>query len=168
LDACSDEVACTVAERLGFGGRALRELKAARRARRAIDRWGSGRDLTPAEVSWTLRGLSDDALYYLLARSAPKAARRIRRYLTPYREVEPRLTGADLQALGIAEGPVYRRILERLRDARLNGVVKTKADERVLAVRIAKRYSARTGAAAGARSLSSTREISSRDRDSSA
>ncbi|HZS11464.1 MAG TPA: hypothetical protein VFA38_04385, partial [Nitrospirales bacterium] len=142
--------------------------KAARRARRAIDRWGSGWNVTPAEVSRNLRGLTDDALCYLLARSAPMAARRIRRYLTRYREVEPLLTGADLQTLGIAAGPVFRRILERLRDARLNGVVKTKADERVLAVRIAKRYSARTGAATGAPSLSSTRDISSRDSDSSA
>jgi tRNA nucleotidyltransferase (CCA-adding enzyme) len=40
--------------------------------------------------------------------------------------------------MGLKPGPIYKKILDRLLEARLNGEVKTKADERELAKKLAK------------------------------
>jgi tRNA nucleotidyltransferase (CCA-adding enzyme) len=61
---------------------------------------------------------------------------RIVRYWTTWRHVEPRLDGHDLQALGFPTGPIYSKILNALREARLNGEVETRADEVALAKRL--------------------------------
>ena len=55
--------------------------------------------------------------------------RKILRYWTEWRYVEPLLDGEDLKALGLAPGPIFHRILGRLRDLRLNGEVETREDE---------------------------------------
>jgi tRNA nucleotidyltransferase (CCA-adding enzyme) len=46
------------------------------------------------------------------------------------------LTGADLKAMGLKPGPKFKQILDRLLDARLNGEVKTEADERAVVHRL--------------------------------
>jgi len=51
--------------------------------------------------------------------------------------VTPSLNGTDLKVLGLKPGPIYRKILDRLLEARLNGEVKTKADERKLVKKLA-------------------------------
>ena len=58
--------------------------------------------------------------------------------MTIYQHVKASLTGSDLKAMGLNPGPLYKKILDRLLDARLNGEVKTDADERDLAKKIAK------------------------------
>ncbi|HRT31386.1 MAG TPA: hypothetical protein P5211_03090, partial [Anaerolineae bacterium] len=50
------------------------------------------------------------------------------RYWTTWRHVQPLLTGADLKALGFPPGPLYRRMLETLRFAQLNGEIETRDD----------------------------------------
>jgi tRNA nucleotidyltransferase/poly(A) polymerase len=54
---------------------------------------------------------------------------KVRAYLDTYVHCVPRLRGQDLKELGIKSGPVYARILERLRRARLDGKTRTRADE---------------------------------------
>ncbi len=99
--------------------------------------------LKPAQVYRLLCGLSDETLVGLMAKSKGEAAKRqISAYVTTYRHVKPFLTGSDLKALGIKPGPEFKRILDRLLDARLNGDVKTESEERALASRLAKRTSA--------------------------
>jgi tRNA nucleotidyltransferase (CCA-adding enzyme) len=44
--------------------------------------------------------------------------------------VKPALTGTDLNAMGLKPGPQFKKILDRLLAARLNGEVKTEAEER--------------------------------------
>jgi tRNA nucleotidyltransferase (CCA-adding enzyme) len=46
--------------------------------------------------------------------------------------MRPALTGDDLKRMGIKPGPVYRRILSKLLEARLNGTVNDEDDERTL------------------------------------
>jgi len=58
--------------------------------------------------------------------------------LTTQQHVKPSLNGTDLKALGLKPGPIYKKILDRLLEARLNGEAKTKADERELAKKLAK------------------------------
>lgn len=54
---------------------------------------------------------------------------RLSQYVAEWRELKPLLNGHDLAALGVPRGPLFRRILEALRTARLDGVVQSRQDE---------------------------------------
>ncbi len=89
--------------------------------------------LRPSETVALLAGLADETLVFLLAKNGSASAKRnLSLYLTTYRNVKPTLTGKALQALGVKPGPLYRTILARLTEARLDGEVKTDAEEREL------------------------------------
>ncbi|MFC1958037.1 CCA tRNA nucleotidyltransferase [Chloroflexota bacterium] len=64
-----------------------------------------------------------------LATDSPTAQKHMQTFLTRLRYARPSLTGSDLQKMGIAPGPRMKEILQRLRDARLNGKVKSKKGE---------------------------------------
>lgn len=93
--------------------------------------------LRPSETVRLLTGLSDETLVFLLAKNKSESAKRqLSTYLTTYRSVKPSLTGKELKALGVTPGPLYRTILARLTEARLDGEVKSDAEERDLAERL--------------------------------
>lgn len=95
--------------------------------------------LKPAETYRTLLGLADEVLLILIGRTKSESVKRqISAYLTAYQHSKPSLTGEDLKKMGLKPGPLYRKILDRLLDARLNGEVASEADERALAKKIAK------------------------------
>ncbi len=50
-------------------------------------------------------------------------------YVTRWRKVSPSITGDDLRARKIPPGPIYREILQKLRQAWLDGEVKSQEDE---------------------------------------
>ena len=50
----------------------------------------------------------------------------------------PLVTGDDLTAAGLAPGPVFKKVLERVYDEQLEGRVGTKAEAMALAVRRAR------------------------------
>ena len=50
-------------------------------------------------------------------------------YITKWRHVTQRTTGHDLEALRLPPGPIYKEILTHLRNAWLDGEVKTIEDE---------------------------------------
>ena len=60
-------------------------------------------------------------------------ADRIRRYLSEWWSVAPRLRGADLLALGVPAGPEMGEALRELRRARLDGETQSVQDEEELA-----------------------------------
>ena len=93
----------------------------------------------PSETYRALAGLSEEVLLFMTAKTDSRSVtRQIAAYLTRFRQVKPLLTGADLKALGLEPGPIYKTILNRLLDARLNGEVKTEAEERELVKRMVK------------------------------
>ncbi|MGH7206332.1 MAG: CBS domain-containing protein, partial [Nitrospiraceae bacterium] len=93
--------------------------------------------LRPAETYRVLVGLSDETLLLLMAKTRSESVKRqIAAHLSIYQHVKPTLTGTDLKALGLKPGPIFRKILDRLLDARLNGEIQTGADERDLVKRI--------------------------------
>ncbi len=61
---------------------------------------------------------------------------RLLRYQTELRQVETELKGSDLRAMELKPGPIFRRVLEALRDARLDGQVSTREEEVVLLGRL--------------------------------
>ncbi len=54
------------------------------------------------------------------------------RYIREWRHVRPLLKGDDLRRMGIPPGPIYRDIFRKLRTARLNGQISTRAEEEAL------------------------------------
>ncbi|MBN1954245.1 MAG: CBS domain-containing protein [Anaerolineae bacterium] len=55
-----------------------------------------------------------------------------RAFQTHYRHVRPILTGNDLKEMGLKPGPLFGRLLRALRDARLDGRVTTREEEKAL------------------------------------
>ena len=140
MEAVPDKAVREALMRLPVPERQAEKIRAGRFASHAIlRRLAKLPPLAPAETYRTLRGLSDEVLLFLLAKTKSDSVKRqVSAYLTTYQHVKPTLCGDDLKTLGLKPGPIYKKILDRLLDARLNGEVKTKADERKLAKKLAK------------------------------
>ncbi|MBI4002243.1 MAG: CBS domain-containing protein, partial [Nitrospira defluvii] len=135
-----------VLERFPFTEAERTAINAARFLTQQVCRQLSRRPLLrPSETVRLLTGLSDETLVFLLAKNKSESAKRqISAYLTTYRTVKPALTGKELKALGIAPGPLYSTILARLTEARLDGEVKSDAEERDLVTQFVDRDRARS------------------------
>ncbi|GAB4571186.1 MAG: CBS domain-containing protein [Anaerolineae bacterium] len=91
----------------------------------------------PSKVASTLDGLSTLGLLVAWAIAPTYNARRqIVQYVTEWRHVRQTFTGEDLKALGLKPGPLYKRLLTRLRNARLDGEVSSYDEERALVERL--------------------------------
>ena len=64
----------------------------------------------------------------IIAMRSTIARRQIWQYLTVWTQIQPILTGEDLQRLGYQPGKQYRQLLTMLFDAALDGVITDKAD----------------------------------------
>jgi tRNA nucleotidyltransferase (CCA-adding enzyme) len=84
----------------------------------------------PSQIVARLDGISEVALLTVwLIIEADGIRANIRRYAAEWRHVRASTTGHTLRELGMKPGPCYRLILERLRDARLDGEVTSDAEE---------------------------------------
>jgi tRNA nucleotidyltransferase (CCA-adding enzyme) len=90
------------------------------------------RRLPPSAVDEALRPVPPAAALSAWLRGDARARRRIEWYLAEGRAMQPRLTGADLLALGVPRGPQVGRALAMLRRRRLDGAVGSLAEEREL------------------------------------
>ncbi|MBI4785645.1 MAG: CBS domain-containing protein [Chloroflexi bacterium] len=89
--------------------------------------------MAPSAIYRLLEGYGDAALaIFALAAEDERVRARIELYRTRLRQVAPELTGDDLKQMGIPPGPRYRKILMRLRAARLDGEVSSRAEEEAL------------------------------------
>ena len=86
--------------------------------------------LANSDLYRLLHDLRMEVILHLMARTTLDDVRRsISTYVTHLREVTCLLTGRDLKKLKVPEGPLYARILEEIRAARLNGLAKSREDE---------------------------------------
>ncbi len=134
LELLPEPAAKDLLKRFPFSEQEATTLKLARvGSHKLIRRLASKRSLKPAEVYHLLSGLSDETLLLLMAKSKGEMVKRqVSAFLTTYQHVKPIMTGTDLKAMGLKPGPKFKQILERLHDARLNGDIKTEAEERQL------------------------------------
>jgi tRNA nucleotidyltransferase (CCA-adding enzyme) len=86
---------------------------------------------TPSQLARALRGQPVEAVALAGARGAPRPARR---WLEDLRHVRLQITGDDLRAAGVAEGPELGRRLQAVLDLRLDGAL---ADGRAAELRAA-------------------------------
>ncbi|MDY6988864.1 MAG: CBS domain-containing protein [Thermodesulfobacteriota bacterium] len=72
-----------------------------------------------------------EVLLYMMASALRNEVKRaISHYYTRLRTTTTLLKGDDLKEMGFKPGPMYRKILDSLLDARLNGLLKTRQDEK--------------------------------------
>jgi len=88
-------------------------------------------DIRPSQVAQILDEYPDVALQsvWLLSLEKPAALEKIAAYASDWRDRRPTISGNDLKAMGIAPGPRYRQILDRLRFAWIDDDVRSVEDE---------------------------------------
>jgi len=90
-------------------------------------------DMSPSQMVHLLAPYSGPAiLVNWVACDSAGVRRQLSRYWEEYRLVKPALTGDDLKAIGLPPGRIYSRILEALRDARLDGRISSEEEERTI------------------------------------
>jgi tRNA nucleotidyltransferase (CCA-adding enzyme) len=79
------------------------------------------------------------AIYAVLC-AAPrgKSKQALEKYLMQWRHIKPKTTGNDLKKLGLEPGPRYQAVLKKLRNAWLDGEVKSIKEEKPLLEKILK------------------------------
>ena len=86
--------------------------------------------LKPSEIYRLLQDLDAEWLLFIMAKTKQEETRRaISLYFRNLKEVRSALRGRDLKNMGIEPGPIYRQILDRLLDCRLNGELTSKREE---------------------------------------
>jgi tRNA nucleotidyltransferase (CCA-adding enzyme) len=89
----------------------------------------------PSDIYYLLREYEPLAIQAnALASESPTIHRYLQLFLAKLRYVRTALDGEELKRLGISTGPEMGNVLQRLHKARLDGEVRTKADERKLAL----------------------------------
>jgi tRNA nucleotidyltransferase (CCA-adding enzyme) len=68
-------------------------------------------------------------LYMMAATGQQRVKRSISNYFTRLRHIHTSIKGRDLRKMGLEPGPIYRKILQAVLDAKLNGKLKTRDDE---------------------------------------
>ena len=150
----SPQEAEEVSERLNLGSEWSRVVRDTAAVRELLPELGS--DLAPSRVYRLLHGRHEAAVSAWAA--APvgdhphpnplpsrergqergndeRAAANVRLYLSRLRHVSTSLSGGDIVAMGVPEGPRVGEVLRELLDARLDGVVESEEEERELAAR---------------------------------
>jgi tRNA nucleotidyltransferase (CCA-adding enzyme) len=144
VDALPDVAVHEMLRRLSLSRRHSDTVRAARAACHAIPRLATRPPLRPAETYRLLAGQRLETILFVLAKtSSAVAQQQIVAYLDTYRWMKPQLSGHDLQALGLTPGPLFRQVLNRLLEARLNSEVTTDTEERALVQQLRSDASAR-------------------------
>lgn len=85
-----------------------------------------------------LRPLPVEFVLYLMAdMEVPETRRALSRYITVWRTEKPGADGSDLKKLGLAPGPAYGVILQRLLEAKLDGTAASPEEQLALARKLA-------------------------------
>jgi tRNA nucleotidyltransferase (CCA-adding enzyme) len=83
-----------------------------------------------SEIHKVLELLSQETMLFIMAKTKSDEIKKAISTFVTYKDVmKPVFTGEDLKKLGIKEGPVYKEILETLKDAKVDLNLKTKEDE---------------------------------------
>ncbi|MGQ9684463.1 MAG: CBS domain-containing protein [Anaerolineae bacterium] len=92
-----------------------------------------GQELSGSALAALLRPFGEGALFAAWVAADERLAReQIELYQCRLRRVRPVVDGRRLRELGLKPGPAFGRVLDALRDARLDGIVNTPAEEEAL------------------------------------
>ena len=128
-----DETREVLQDRLEIDSRqALTCLKAKSGAEKILKKMAVGNsDLKPSTVYRMLEPLPVEVLLYLMTKTTRERSRKaISNFITKLRHIKASLSGQDLMEMGYAPGPQYKKILEAVLNARIDGAVVDKATEK--------------------------------------
>ena len=91
--------------------------------------------LPPSGVHALLRSRHEAAISVCATVAGPVATRNLDLFLNTLGHVSPSLTGRDIVAMGVPEGPSVGELLRELLDARLDGLVDSTDGERAMVTR---------------------------------
>lgn len=84
----------------------------------------------PSEVYRALLPFRPEELLFLMGKAQREETRKaVSHYFHRYRNTQIELRGKDLKAMGIPPGPIYRRMLDDLMDARIDKLVQGRHEE---------------------------------------
>jgi tRNA nucleotidyltransferase (CCA-adding enzyme) len=121
-----DEAVEAVRRRLAIAGKQITGVLAAKgEGEKALKQMAVGpRDPKPGQIYHALNSLPIEVLLYMMTKTSREDTRKaISLYITKLRSVRISVTGRDLLEMGYEPGPQFREILEKVLDARLNGLV---------------------------------------------
>jgi tRNA nucleotidyltransferase (CCA-adding enzyme) len=127
LDGASRADAQVAVERLALTGRQAEAVRGFVELREHEDALAA--ELRPSEAVALLRSTPLPAVEAFSFVAGSQAAERVGCYLHEWRFVRSRLNGRDVEALGVPHGPRVGETLALLREARLDGRVRTREDE---------------------------------------
>lgn len=97
-------------------------------------RASQGETVMASDIYFWLSGLTPELLLYIMAKTQNDHVKKfVSLYVTKLQTISSSITGNDLKRLGLTEGPQYRKILDKILAARLNGTVQSREDELRLA-----------------------------------
>jgi tRNA nucleotidyltransferase (CCA-adding enzyme) len=122
-----------MAARLSMSRRAIVVLSQLGRALDALAALSSAD--RPSEITLLLERFDLLTVLYLdaVSRHGSRKVDKIERYLYEWRHIQSEITGEELLALGLPEGPLVGDLLDRLRAARLDGETVNREEELELA-----------------------------------
>lgn len=126
-----------ICERLYFSPREMREVLALRdmigAAFMTLMGWKEG-ESPLSELFAVLDPMPVEGILFLMAKSRKEYIRRnISQYLARLRDLETDISGQDLLDMGLPSGPAMGKILERVRNAKIDGEVETRQEQLSLA-----------------------------------
>jgi tRNA nucleotidyltransferase (CCA-adding enzyme) len=125
----ADAEVTALLDRLGLAS-VKRPMEESRRAAPAILRIASRTSQGRASrIALGLRSFAGLTTLWAVVRARGKARVNLHRYLKTLRHIRPTLTGDDLRRMGIPPGPAYRRLLDVLLAARVDGQVVSRREE---------------------------------------
>ena len=137
LDGAEPSVVQAVVKRLMLSNeQAEKVLVSGKRLERIVGKAAQKDRLRPSELYRTWSAVPDEALVLSLAMAGNQRAtldrlrRRVLEFVTRLRSTTSKLRGDDLLRMGLKTGPEVGALLARLLDAKLDGMIKTKEDER--------------------------------------
>ncbi len=114
----------------GNDARFLAQLSGLREVRAQLEATA----MLPSTIYRILEPFSPEARFVLsVLANSERLNARLRLYEKRLAHVAPSMDGNDLKVMGVPPGPVYRVILDRIRDALLDGEISTPEEERALA-----------------------------------
>ena len=102
-------------------------------ADKATHQLARGNGMANSQIVALLEELNIEGLLYLMAMARRNHMKKsISLYVTTLRQIQAELTGQDLVNLGYSPGPLFKKILAKLRDSRLDGLVCNRDEELAL------------------------------------
>ena len=125
-------------KRLGFSHKIIKKVGEFLHAQTPLIRNLNKKHLAPSEAYTLLHPWPEEIILFLMAKvqtraTTHRALERIREFLTTWQHTSLHITGHDLESLGLPKGPMYGQILNRIFNAKLDGLITTSEDEYRLA-----------------------------------